>query len=71
MPASDHRHRDVTAPGLRHVSARAVRFDVSAAIIAGVRAEEEIADCRAPAVGDPALRQMMRPIVQHVAALTV
>ena len=35
-----------------------------------VRAEEEIADCRAPAVSDPALRQMVRPIVQHVAALT-
>jgi hypothetical protein len=35
-----------------------------------VRTEEEIADCRAPAVSNPALRQMMRPIVQHVAALT-
>jgi hypothetical protein len=35
-----------------------------------VRAEEEIADCRAPAVSDPALRQMVRPVVQHVAALT-
>jgi hypothetical protein len=32
--------------------------------------EEEIADCRAPAVSDPALCQMVRPIVQHVAALT-
>ena len=35
-----------------------------------VRAEEEIADRRAPAVSDPALRQMLRPVVQHVAALT-
>src|SRR5208282_4922277 len=34
-----------------------------------VRTKEEIADCRAPAVSDPALRQMVRPIVQHVAAL--
>jgi hypothetical protein len=35
-----------------------------------VLAEKEIADCRAPAVSDPALRQMVRPIVQHVTALT-
>jgi hypothetical protein len=39
-------------------------------IKAVVRTEEEIADCRAPSVSDPALRQMVRPIVQHVAALT-
>ena len=36
----------------------------------GVRTEEEIADCRTPAVSDPALRQMVRPILQHVTALT-
>jgi hypothetical protein len=41
-----------------------------AAIIAGVRAEEEIADRQAPTVSDPALRQMVRPIVQHMATLT-
>ncbi len=35
-----------------------------------VRTEKEIAVCRAPAVSDPALRQMVRPIVQHMAALT-
>src|SRR5271165_1260528 len=35
-----------------------------------VRTEEEIADCHAPTVSDPALRQMVRPILQHVAALT-
>ena len=35
-----------------------------------IRTKEEIADCRAPAVSDPALCQMVRPIVQHVAALT-
>jgi len=34
-----------------------------------VQTEEEIADRRAPAVSDPALRQMVRTIVQHVAAL--
>jgi hypothetical protein len=34
-----------------------------------VQTEEEIADCQPPAVSDPALRQMVRPIVQHVAAL--
>ena len=35
-----------------------------------VRTQEQIADCRAPTVSDPALRQMVRPILQHVAALT-
>ena len=35
-----------------------------------VRTEEEIPDCRAPAIRDPALLQMVRPIMQHVAALT-
>jgi hypothetical protein len=34
-----------------------------------VWAEEKIAVCQTPPVGDPALRQVMRPIVQHVAAL--
>jgi hypothetical protein len=32
--------------------------------------EEKIAGCQPPPVSDPALRQMVRPIVQHVAALT-
>jgi hypothetical protein len=31
--------------------------------------EEKIAGCQPPPVSDPALRQMVRPIVQHVAAL--
>jgi hypothetical protein len=35
-----------------------------------VRTKEEIAERRAPAVSDPALRQMVRSIVQHVTALT-
>ena len=32
--------------------------------------QEEIAEGLAPAVGDPALRQMLWPVMQHVAALT-
>jgi hypothetical protein len=35
-----------------------------------IRTEEKIAGCPPPPVSDPALRQMVRPIVQHVAALT-
>jgi hypothetical protein len=35
-----------------------------------IRTEEEITECQTPPVGDPALHQMVRPIVQHVAALT-
>jgi hypothetical protein len=35
-----------------------------------IRAEEEVAEGQSPAVSDPALRQMVRPIVQHMAALT-
>jgi hypothetical protein len=35
-----------------------------------IRTEEKIAGCQPPPVSDPALRQMVRPIVQHVAALT-
>jgi hypothetical protein len=35
-----------------------------------IRSQEEIAEGLAPAVGDPALRQMLWPVMQHVAALT-
>ena len=30
--------------------------------------EEKVAECQTPPIGNPALRQMVRPIVQHVAA---
>jgi hypothetical protein len=35
-----------------------------------IRTEEEITERQTPPVGDPSLHQMVRPIVQHVAALT-
>jgi len=35
-----------------------------------IRPEEQVADRQASPVGNPALRQMVRPVVQHVAALT-
>jgi hypothetical protein len=35
-----------------------------------IRTEEKIAGCQAPAVSDPALCQMMRPVMEDVAALT-
>ena len=39
--------------------------------LTGTGRGKEIADRQAPAVSDPALRQMVRPIVQHVAALII
>jgi Aminotransferase class I and II len=33
-------------------------------------AEEQIADGKPPSVGDPTLCQMVRPVMQHMAALT-
>ena len=35
-----------------------------------IRSEEKIADGHTPPVSDPALREVVRPVVQHVAALT-
>jgi hypothetical protein len=35
-----------------------------------IRTEEKIADGQTPPVGDPSLHQMVRPVVQNVAALT-
>ncbi len=53
-------------PGSQHLRCR---FGCQRGDQCRVRAKEEIADCQAPAVSDPPLRQMVRPIVQHVAAL--
>jgi hypothetical protein len=44
--------------------------DTAAFAADSIWTEEEIAECQTPPVGDPALHQMVRPIVQHVAALT-
>ena len=35
-----------------------------------IRTKEQIADGHTPSVSNPALRQVVRPVVQHVAALT-
>ena len=48
----------------------AERLDDSAAGQCRIPTEEKIAGCQTLPVSDPALRQVMRPIMQHAAALT-
>ena len=48
----------------------AERLDDSAAGQCRIPTEEKIAGCQTPPVSDPALRQVMRPIMRHAAALT-
>ena len=62
--------RAVARHGSRPLKLGVLRLQLLATVSARIQAEEEIADCRAPAVSDPPLCQMVRPIVQHVAALT-
>ena len=71
--------RDVGSAGLgdlllRHVGSCCCLQQLCTVFDAGegafIGSEEQVGQGVAASIGDPALRQMMRPIVQHVAALT-
>jgi hypothetical protein len=71
IEATDDPHQLAsTSRGGGWIDLEAVRASTQSGYQSRVRTKEEIAVCRAPAVSDPTLGQMVRPIVQHVAALT-